>query len=98
MARAESYGYCYSLYRSIRAQAAEAAQNWVGTWTASPQLPRGARPAIFSNQTIRQIVHVSVGGNKLRIRLSNENRHSPCPNCAASVGLAIKARTFLLIA
>ena len=46
--------------------------NWIGSWTASPQAPRGVIPTSFSDRTIRQIVHLSVGGNKVRLRLSNE--------------------------
>src|SRR3954470_12039106 len=62
------------------------AQNWVGTWTASPQPPRGVMPASFSNQTVRQIVRVSIGGSKVRIRLSNEFGSKPVVIGAASVG------------
>jgi lysophospholipase L1-like esterase len=66
------------------------AQTWVGTWTASPQPPRGVMPASFSNQTVRQIVRVSIGGGKVRIRLSNEFGSKPVLIGAASVGLAGK--------
>ena len=45
---------------------------WISTWTASQQPPRGVMPASFSNQTVRQVVRVSLGGSKVRIRLSNE--------------------------
>jgi lysophospholipase L1-like esterase len=51
------------------------APRWVGTWGASPQLTTGdlfgTAPG-FSNQTIRQIVRISVGGGQFRVRLSNE--------------------------
>ena len=57
------------------------APRWVGTWTASPQAPEPpfvlATPAQFQNQTIRQIVHVSVGGTQFRVRLSNEYGRTP---------------------
>ena len=66
------------------------AQTWVGTWTASPQPPRGVMPASFSDQTVRQIVRVSIGGSKVRIRLSNEFGGKPVLIGAASVGLAGK--------
>jgi hypothetical protein len=46
--------------------------NWIGSWTASPQAPRGVIPTSFSDRTIRQIVRLSVGGHKVRLRLSNE--------------------------
>jgi lysophospholipase L1-like esterase len=64
------------------------AETWISTWTASPQSPRGVLPASFSNQTVRQIVHVSVGGRKVRIRLSNEFGTRPALIGAASVALA----------
>ena len=56
-------------------------KNWVATWAASPQPPEppiiNANPASFSNQTIRQIVHVSLGGHTVRLRLSNEFGRTP---------------------
>jgi lysophospholipase L1-like esterase len=42
-------------------------QNWIGTWATSPE----AGTTGFSNQTLRQVVHVSVGGDDIRIRISN---------------------------
>ena len=49
---------------------------WIGTWTASPQAPEPSfivpTPAQFDNQTIRQVVRTSIGGHKVRVRLSNE--------------------------
>ncbi len=61
---------------------------WIATWTASQQPPRGVMPASFTNQTVRQIVRVSIGGSKVRIRLSNEFGTKPVLIGAASVGLA----------
>jgi len=66
------------------------AQTWVGTWTASPHPPRGVMPASFSNQTVRQIVRVSIGGGRVRIKLSNEFGSKPVLIGAASIGLAGK--------
>ncbi len=52
---------------------------WVATWTASPD--RNIYPTAPKNfpaaTTIRQIVHTSVGGNQLRLRLSNEFGTAP---------------------
>jgi lysophospholipase L1-like esterase len=64
------------------------AANWIGSWTASPQAPRGVIPTSFSDGTIRQIVHLSVGGNKIRLRLSNEFGQRPLLIGAASIALA----------
>lgn len=41
---------------------------WVGTWSASPQ---PAAPLQISAQTVRQVVHTSLGGSRVRVRLSN---------------------------
>src|SRR5262249_12820554 len=48
---------------------------WVGTWGASPQLATGdlfGTAPSFSNQTIRQVVRISVGGKQFRVRFTNE--------------------------
>ena len=43
--------------------------HWVGTWSASPQPV--AAPIQINGQTVRQIVHTSLGGERVRVRLSN---------------------------
>ncbi|HXU01032.1 MAG TPA: GDSL-type esterase/lipase family protein [Polyangia bacterium] len=47
---------------------------WVGTWAGAPQLTETANlpPASLTNATLRQVVHVSVGGSQLRVKFSNE--------------------------
>src|SRR6476620_4138922 len=42
---------------------------WVGTWSASPQ--GVAAPIQINGQTVRQIVHTSLGGERVRVRFSN---------------------------
>ena len=42
---------------------------WVGTWSASPQAV--AAPIQINGQTVRQIVHTSIGGERVRVRFSN---------------------------
>jgi lysophospholipase L1-like esterase len=64
-----------------------AASAWISSWTASPQLPRRVIPASFSNRTIRQTLHLSIGGRKVRIRLSNEFGAKPLLIGAASVAV-----------
>ena len=60
----------------LLAPLALAADHWVGTWGAAPS-PPATRPEleksglVFSNHTVRQTVHVSLGGKQLRVRLSN---------------------------
>jgi lysophospholipase L1-like esterase len=53
---------------------------WIGTWGASQQLvePRNMPPEPgLSGNTLRQVVHVSLGGNTLRLRLSNKFGTTP---------------------
>jgi lysophospholipase L1-like esterase len=51
--------------------------HWVATWGASPspQLPDAAQMRkaglVFDNQTLREVVHTSIGGDAVRVRLSN---------------------------
>ena len=45
------------------------ADRWVATWSASPQ--RAGAPLQLQAQTVRQIVHTSLGGSAVRVRISN---------------------------
>jgi lysophospholipase L1-like esterase len=50
---------------------------WTGTWsTTVTETPAGDTTA-FEDQTIRQIVHTSIGGDSPRVRLSNEFGQAP---------------------
>jgi len=53
--------------------------HWVGTWTGAPQLTETGNlpPTPLSNLTLRQVVHVSLGGSQIRVRLSNEFGDGP---------------------
>jgi lysophospholipase L1-like esterase len=60
---------------SITAAAAgeDGGEHWVATWSTTlhaPQLLPGFTNAGFNNQTLRQIVHISIGGQRVRLRLS----------------------------
>lgn len=57
---------------------------WVGTWTAAPAPAEGAA---FSNHTLRMIPRVSLGGSRLRVRISNAHGARPLAIGAASIGL-----------
>lgn len=66
--------------------------HWIGTWTASPS-PQLADDEMrkgnleFDNQTIREIVHLSAGGDTLRLRLSNAYGKSTLEVGAARIAL-----------
>lgn len=51
-------------------------RRWIGTWAAAPQPNHPAAADVFCNQTVRLVVHTSVGGSVLRIRLSNAHGDS----------------------
>jgi lysophospholipase L1-like esterase len=67
------------------ARDARDAGHWIGTWNASPQA--ASRPLELNGQTIRQIVHVSIGGSRVRVRLSNAYGSGSLLIGAARVGL-----------
>lgn len=67
-------------------------EKWVGTWTTSPQLvePRNNPPTPgLSNNTLRQVVCVSIGGDSLRVRFSNEFSKSPVTMKAVHIALSV---------
>jgi lysophospholipase L1-like esterase len=47
--------------------------HWLGAWGCGPQLTesRNLPPAPLANSTLRQFVHVTIGGSRLRLRFSN---------------------------
>jgi lysophospholipase L1-like esterase len=56
------------------------ADDWVGTWATAPEFTGpGDMPqhAVLTDNAIRQIVHVSIGGDMLRLQLSNEFSREP---------------------
>ena len=65
--------YAFALLPCL-AQNAPAAARWVGSWASSEQIPEpanGLPPDELRDATLRQIVHLSVGGPELRVHLSN---------------------------
>jgi lysophospholipase L1-like esterase len=64
------------------------AGHWVGTWGAAPAgAPLPGHGQTFGNQTLRLIVHTSVKGRRVRIRLSNEMGSEPLTIGAARIAL-----------
>lgn len=62
------------------AQTKSARENWVGSWAASQQIPEpqnSLTPDDLRDATLRQIVHLSIGGAKLRVHISNAFGTSP---------------------
>ncbi|SHN15054.1 SGNH/GDSL hydrolase family protein [Rhizobacter sp. OV335] len=71
------------------------AGTWIPSWTASPEASWGAEfalptstPPLLDNQTLRQVVRLSLGGHRVRLQLSNEYGSEPLVIGAAQVALA----------
>ncbi len=66
-------------------------EHWIGSWGASPEPPRlqAAGPFTatrsFENQTVRQFVRISAGGDGIRLRLTNRFGSRPVDVGAVSV-------------
>ncbi|WP_292159419.1 SGNH/GDSL hydrolase family protein [Mesorhizobium sp.] len=75
---------------------------WIGSWAASPQpvwdgdfpLPT-MLPFNLWNQTVRQVVRLSLGGNRLRVVISNEYGTEPLVINAVHIALAGGGSTIL---
>jgi lysophospholipase L1-like esterase len=70
---------------------ASAKECWIGTWVSGQQLtePRNLPPAPgLSNNTLRQVVHVTLGGSKLRVQFSNTYGSSPVTIKAAHLAVS----------
>jgi lysophospholipase L1-like esterase len=74
---------------------AAGSEPWVTTWAATPA-PRWAEelpapfhvPEVLGDQTVRQIARVSVGGDQVRVVISNEYGQRPVTIGSASVALS----------
>jgi lysophospholipase L1-like esterase len=81
--------------------AAHRAAHWVDSWVSMPQLtePGNLPPAPFTqpnlvlaDSTVRQTVHVSVGGQLIRLRVSNAFGGTALPVTAVSVALPVNGQ------
>jgi lysophospholipase L1-like esterase len=70
---------------SFAGAAEESESGWVATWsTANAEVPG---PETFKNQTLREIVHTSIGGRAVRVRLANTFGTQPVTFEAVYLGL-----------
>ncbi|KAJ7512808.1 SGNH hydrolase [Mycena galericulata] len=75
-------------------------ERWVDTWTSMPQLtefsnlpppPFNGSTTVFFNSTIRQTLHMSIGGDTIRVRFSNAFGPNDLQITAATVALPVGA-------
>jgi len=73
------------------ALAAQPASHWVASWGAAQQIPEPANELAAENwrdASIRQVLHLTLGGKQFRVRISNVYGTAPLVLEAASVALA----------
>lgn len=66
--------------------------HWVGSWAASQQIPEPANSLSaedLTDATLRQIVHLSIGGSEVRVHLSNAFGTEPLHITAAHIAVPI---------
>lgn len=69
---------------------------WVGSWASSQQIPEPANalpPEALRDATLRQIVHLTLGGKMLRVRLSNAFGTAPLTILAVHVASPVSKAT-----
>ncbi|MFI9812995.1 SGNH/GDSL hydrolase family protein [Saccharothrix variisporea] len=80
---------------------ADKPREWTHTWVSMPQQaePHNMPPApftqdgvTFKDATLRQTVHVSVGGEQIRLRFSNAFGGAPLPITAVSIALPAEGK------
>jgi lysophospholipase L1-like esterase len=69
---------------------------WVGAWASAQMAPdanNSLAPQDYPNATLRQVVRVSLGGDKLRVRLSNAYGNQPLTIDAARIAVSAALNT-----
>ncbi|TDC40078.1 SGNH/GDSL hydrolase family protein [Micromonospora sp. 15K316] len=61
--------------------------DWIGSWTVAVAEPRttGTSATGFTDTTLRQVAHLSIGGDSIRVRLSNVYGTTPLAIAAVTV-------------
>lgn len=75
-----------------RGQVQSPENRWVASWGSAQQIPDAANElpaANWRDGSLRQTVHLSLGGSRLRVRLSNVHGTAPLTVDGASVALAL---------
>ena len=80
-----------SSWAATKEKPATEAGRWVGSWAASQQLPEPRNMLSgddVSDSTLRQVVHLSIGGKRIRIVFSNAFGNAPMHIDAAHVAMS----------
>ena len=85
---------CLLISRVAWGQGTNDKLHWVGSWAASQQVPETQNsldPQLLHDATLRQIVHLSIGGSQLRVRVSNAFGTQPLHLTAVHVARPVSA-------
>jgi lysophospholipase L1-like esterase len=90
-------GICLGLVfcaQAILAGAPPGGPNWVGSWATAQQVPEernALAPSDLRDATLRQVVHLSIGGKVLRVHMSNAFGTAPLDLTSVHVARATSA-------
>jgi lysophospholipase L1-like esterase len=93
MFRTKNLGTLACVLLLLSTSASHAQTRWVGSWSTAQQLPEPQNSLAseeLGEATLRQVVHLSIGGTELRVHLSN--RFGASPLHLASVHIARPTR------
>jgi lysophospholipase L1-like esterase len=82
----------FSLFLFASGLVRASTNTWIAAWAASPQSgsPNPLEALInIDNQTVRERVRVSIGGNQIQLRFSNEFGSSPLVIASATVAVPV---------
>lgn len=92
---------CAFVFALAATQRVCAQTHWVGTWAASQQIPEpnNALPSQdLTDCTLRQLVHLSIGGGELRVRVSNRFGTAPLALTAVHVAQPVSTTSPKIVA
>lgn len=84
-----------SYRRIIFEPVAKTSPKWVGTWSTAPYAAGNNTPPspYLANNTLRQIVRVSIGGDTLRLKFSNRTSTTPVTMNSVNIAVSTGAST-----
>lgn len=80
--------------QAVPARAPRVEANWVGSWATAEQVPEANNalaPGDLRDATLRQVVHLSIGGEALRVHLSNAFGTAPLDFTTVHIARPISA-------
>ena len=83
------------------ATSATAQTRWIGSWAAAQQLPEPRNSLAVDDlrdATLRQMVHLSIGGAELSVHISNRFSHAPLHITALHIARPVSAASAKIVA